>query len=74
MRNDFNADTHTGGVLATFGMLALLRAAVARGVDIWAGFDVGYVPGGVLFLADLSRVAGMAEVTMSARVGVGFGL
>jgi hypothetical protein len=62
-----------GGPIAAFGIATLLRAAVSADLDLWAGFDLGYVPIGVVFLADQNRTAGMAEISMSARAGIGFG-
>jgi hypothetical protein len=63
-----------GSFLTALGVAALLRAEISQGLDIWAGFDLGYVPSGVVFLADLSRTAGMAEVTAALHAGVGFAL
>jgi hypothetical protein len=60
-----------GSVIAALGVAASLRAAVAAGLDVWAGADLGYVPVGVLFLVDRARLGGMAEVTLSLRAGVG---
>jgi hypothetical protein len=61
-----------GGPIAAFGIATLLRAPVSADLDLWAGFDLGYVPIGVVFLADQNRTAGMAEITLSARAGIGF--
>ena len=66
---------HSGGsVIAAFGISAILRAAISTDLDLWAGFDLGYVPGGVVFLFDRNRTAGMSDVTMAVRLGLGFGL
>jgi hypothetical protein len=62
-----------GGFVSAIGATALLRAAVTSRVDLWAGMDFGYLPSGVLFLADQARLAGMAEVTVSVRAGLGLG-
>jgi hypothetical protein len=60
-----------GSFVTALGLSALLRAELRAGWDAWFGVDVGYVPSGVVFLADASRSAGMAEVTMAARAGIG---
>jgi hypothetical protein len=62
-----------GNFVAVVGLAALLRAELSGSVDAWAGLDFGYVPSGVVFLADQARLAGMADVTLSARVGLSLG-
>jgi hypothetical protein len=58
------------GFVSVVGVSASLRAALTKSLDAVAGLDLGYVPNGVVFLADLSRTAGMADVTLAARIGV----
>lgn len=67
--------SHTdGSFLTAVGVSAWLRGEISPGFSIWAGFDLGYVPSGVVFLADLSRTAGMADVTIALHTGIGFAL
>lgn len=60
---------HEGGLVSALGLAALLRAPISASVQLSFGVDFGYVPNGVVFLADLARTAGMAEVTLAARAG-----
>jgi len=57
------------GFVSAIGLCALLSARVGSAIEVWLGADLGYVPNGVVFLADLSRPAGMAEATLSTRAG-----
>jgi hypothetical protein len=63
-----------GGLIAALGISTQLRAPISPNLDLWAAFDLGYVPSGVVFLIDENRTAGMAEVTLGVRLGLGFGL
>jgi hypothetical protein len=63
-----------GSFLTAVGVATWLRGKISPELSIWAGFDLGYVPNGVVFLADLSRTAGMAEVTIALHTGIGFAL
>lgn len=58
------------GIVSVLGVAGTLRSALSESVDVLIGVDVGYVPNGVVFLADLSRSAGMAEVTLASRIGL----
>jgi hypothetical protein len=58
------------GLVAVVGASATLRAPLSHKLDAQLGLDLGYAPVGVVFLADLSRSAGMAAVTLAARVGL----
>ena len=61
-----------GSFVGLLGVTALLRAEIAAHVDLWAGLDFGYVPSGVVFLADQGRLAGMADLSMGARAGASY--
>jgi hypothetical protein len=71
-RSTFTGKTKSG-LVTVVGVTASLRAALADSLDAAVGLDLGYVPNGVVFLADLSRTAGMADVTLAAHVGVSWG-
>jgi hypothetical protein len=70
-RNDYTAKDE-GSVVSALGLSALLRAETSRDFDLWFGLDIGYVLNGVVFLADLSRPGGMADMTVGARLGASF--
>jgi hypothetical protein len=60
-----------GGFVTTLGASAQLRAALAEDWDLWLGFDLGYTPVGVVFLAAATSGGGMAELTLALRAGLG---
>ncbi|HEX7478899.1 MAG TPA: hypothetical protein VF331_13920 [Polyangiales bacterium] len=59
-----------GGFVMVFGLSASLRAPLSRSWSALLAVDAGYLPNGVVFLADLARAAGMAEVTLATRIGL----
>ncbi len=73
VRSGFTGKSESG-LVSVIGVAATLRAALTSRIDALVGLDLGYMPSGVVFLADLSRSAGMAEVTLAARIGVSVGL
>ena len=68
LRSDYTA-THEGGFASAFGLAALLRAVTSRAFGLWLGLDIGYVVNGIVFLAGLSRPAGIADITVATRIG-----
>lgn len=63
-----------GGFVTVFGLAASLRAPLGGGWSALLALDAGYLPTGVVFLADLARAAGMAGVTVAVRIGVSVAL
>jgi hypothetical protein len=73
LRAGFSGDDQ-GRFVACAGVAALLRANLGPNMSAVVGLDLGYTPSGVVFYAGQNQLAGMADITLGARVGLGLGL
>ena len=63
-----------GRFVACAGVAAILRASISPKLSAFVGLDLGYTPSGVVFYATQIHAAGMAGITVAARLGLGLGL